>query len=158
RCGSATDQTPERVLTLNGAIRPQIPISPGAREFWRIVNTSPDRYVDLQLGGEQLEIVALDGMPLTYHDRSRGTRKANHMLVAPAGRVEAFVVAPAAGSGVTFSTRCVDTGPDGDPNPAMVIADVVVAAHSDLSMHHLPSSDDQPVYREISRQTMEPLE
>jgi suppressor of ftsI len=62
-CGTSTEQSPERVFTLNGAIRPQIPIAPGERQFWRIVNASPDRYADLQVGGQQLEIVALDGMP-----------------------------------------------------------------------------------------------
>ena len=44
-------------------LRPQIAIAPGERQFWRIVNASPDLYADLQVDGEQLEIVALDGMP-----------------------------------------------------------------------------------------------
>src|SRR5215469_16637708 len=106
-CGTPPEQTPERVFTLNGAIRPKIPISPGERQFWRIVNTSPDRYADLQVPGEPLEIVAVDGMPLSYHDRNRGTRKVDHILVAPAGRVEAIVTGPPAGSHTTLSTRCV---------------------------------------------------
>src|SRR6266404_4784209 len=121
RCGTATEQEQERIFTLNGEIRPQIPINPGERQFWRIVNASPDRYADIQVEGQQLEIVALDGMPLSYHDRSRGTRKEDHMLIAPGGRIEAMVTGPPAGAGSKLSTRCVDTGTAGDANPAMVI-------------------------------------
>jgi len=123
-CGTATGQKRERIFTLNGAIRPQIPIDSGERQFWRIVNASPDLYADLQLSGGQFEIVALDGMPLSYHDPQRSTRKVDHVLLPPAGRVEAIIVGPPSGSAATLSTRCVDTGPDGDANPALVIADV----------------------------------
>ena len=49
-------------------VRPRIAIAPGERQFWRIVNASPDLYADLQVDTEQLEIVALDGMPLSFHD------------------------------------------------------------------------------------------
>jgi len=113
RCGTATDQGPERVFTANDQIRPRIPINPGERQFWRIVNASPDRYADLQVSGEQMEIVALDGMPLSYHDRRRTTKKVDHVLISPGGRVESIVVGPPSDSNTTLSTRCVDTGPDG---------------------------------------------
>jgi suppressor of ftsI len=132
-CGTAAEQKRERIFSLNGAIRPRIPIGPGERQFWRIVNASPDLYADLQLSGGQFEIVALDGMPLSYHDPQRSTRKVDHVLLPPAGRVEAIVIGPPSGSTVTLSTRCVDTGPDGDANPAMVIADVGAPAdHSPI--------------------------
>jgi len=156
-CGMATEQIPERVFTANGEIRPQIPIDPGERQFWRIVNASPDRYADLQLSGEQLEIVALDGMPLSYHSQHRPTRKVDHVLVPPAGRVEIIVVGPSSGSLATLSTRCVDTGADGDPNPAMIIADVG-PAHRDSPMRTLPSTAGPAVYKELSRQEIQKLE
>jgi suppressor of ftsI len=124
RCGTATEQKRERIFTLNGAIRPRIPIDSGERQYWRIVNASPDLYADLQVSGGQFEIVALDGMPLSYHDPQRSTRTVDHVLLPPAGRVEAIIVGPPSGTAATLSTRCVDTGPDGDANPAMVIADV----------------------------------
>jgi suppressor of ftsI len=82
-CGLSTDQRPQRVFTLKGGIRPEIPINPGERQFWRIVNTSPDRYADLQLEGQQLEIVALDGMPLSYHDRTRHTAEPATFCLLP---------------------------------------------------------------------------
>jgi FtsP/CotA-like multicopper oxidase with cupredoxin domain len=149
-CGTSTEQGPERVFTLNGAIRPEIPINPGERQFWRIVNASPDRYADLQLDGRQLDVVALDGMPLSYHDHTRHTRRFDHILLSPAGRVEAIVTGPAAGTRTAFSTRCVDTGPDGDVNPAMVIADVVTDVYAGGSSHKVPVTTGAPVYREFS--------
>jgi FtsP/CotA-like multicopper oxidase with cupredoxin domain len=157
KCGTAKEQNPERVFTANGEIRPQIPIDPGERQFWRIVNASPDRYADLQLSGEQLEIVALDGMPLSYHNRHRATRKVDHVLVPPAGRVEAIVTGPSSGSRATLSTRCVDTGADGDANPAMVIADVG-PGHIDSPMRAIPNSTGPAIYKELSGQEIQKLE
>jgi suppressor of ftsI len=157
-CGTATDQKPERVFTLNGEVRPQIPINPGEQQFWRIVNASPDRYADLQLNGQQLEVVALDGMPLSYHDHTRRTLKLDHILLAPGGRVEAIVTGPAAGTHTSLSTRCVDTGHDGDPNPAMVIADLVTDVSVDSSSHRVPTTSGAPVYKELSRRQFEKIE
>jgi suppressor of ftsI len=159
-CGKSTEQgTPERIFTLNGEIRPQIPISPGERQFWRIVNASPDRYADIQLEGQQLDIVALDGMPLSYHDRTRRTLSIDHILLAPAGRIEAIVTGPAANMRSTLSTRCVDTGPAGDPNPAMVLADVVSGgAQADSSSPKVPTTTGTPVYRQIPSGRLKKLE
>jgi suppressor of ftsI len=158
RCGTQTDQRPERVFTLNGRIRPEIPIAPGERQFWRVLNASPDRYADLQLDGQQLELVALDGMPLSYHERARHTRRVDHILIAPAGRVEAIVTGPASGTRSFLRTRCVDTGPDGDANPAMVIADVVSDSHAGETAHRVPTTTNVPVYHEFSLHQLVKLE
>jgi FtsP/CotA-like multicopper oxidase with cupredoxin domain len=123
-CG-AEPETPEEIFTLNGSVRPQIDIAPGERQFWRLVNASADRYLDLQLEGATFEIVAMDGMPIALHDPYHRTRIADHLLLPPAGRLEAIVTGPAAGTPRHLISRCVDTGPDGDPNPAMVLADIV---------------------------------
>ena len=106
-------------------MRPQIEIAPGERQFWRLVNASADRYLDLQLEGQTFEIVAMDRMPIAQHDPNHRTRSADHVLSPPAGRLEAVVTGPAAGTPRRLISRCVDTGPDGDPNPAMVLADIV---------------------------------
>jgi FtsP/CotA-like multicopper oxidase with cupredoxin domain len=157
RCGTAREQKAERVFTLNGEIRPRVPIEPGERQFWRIVNASPDLYADLEVGGEQLEIVALDGMPLSYHNQHRATRKVDHVLVPPAGRVEMIVVGPSSGSRSTLRTRCVDTGADGDPNPPMVIADVG-GVRSDYPVRTTAVSTGTAVYKEPSTQEIQKLE
>src|SRR5438270_742526 len=123
-CG-AEPEAPEEILTLNGSVRPEIEIASGERQFWRLVNASADRYLDLQLEGQTFEIVAMDGMPIALHEPNHRTRIVDHVLLPPAGRLEAIVTGPAAGTPRHLISRCVDTGPDGDPNPAMVLADII---------------------------------
>src|SRR6267154_2682200 len=66
-CGGEAE-TVEEIFTVNGAVRPEIEIAPKEQQFWRIVNASADRYLDLQLDGTTIEIAALDGMPLAYRE------------------------------------------------------------------------------------------
>ena len=126
-CSASTDP-PERVFTVNGTVRPGIAIAAGERQFWRIVNASPDLYADLQVDGVQLEIVALDGMPLAFHDPAHPIKYASHILVPPAGRVEAIIIGPRHQARASLRTLCFDSGHDGDPNPAMVLADLIDTA------------------------------
>jgi FtsP/CotA-like multicopper oxidase with cupredoxin domain len=143
QCGTAPEK-PERAFTVNGSLRPQIDIAPGERQFWRIVNASPDRYADLQLDAVSLDVVALDGMPLAYHDPSIRKRSMNHVLVPPAGRVEAIVTGPPVDSHAALRSLCFDTGADGDSNPAMVLADIVSARPSNPQIR--PALGGAPVY------------
>jgi FtsP/CotA-like multicopper oxidase with cupredoxin domain len=158
RCGGEAEAV-EEIFTVNGAVRPRIEIAPKERQFWRIVNASADRYLDLQLDGQTFEIVALDGMPLAYHDPARPTRVADHLLLAPAGRLEAIVTGSARGTHTALRTLCVDTGPDGDPNPGMVLADLV-QPNPDQPSPNLPPEqvhaidDRPPLYKLID---VEPL-
>src|SRR5438105_1181200 len=96
-CGGEAE-APEEIFTVNGAVRPQVEIAPGERQFWRLVNASADRYLDLQLEGQSFEIVAMDGMPIAIHDPNHRTRTVDHVLLPPAGRLEAIVIGPAAGT------------------------------------------------------------
>src|SRR6266853_5495561 len=86
-CGGEAEAV-EEIFTVNGTVRPRIEIAPKERQFWRVVNASADRYLDLQLDGQTFETVALDGMPVAYHEPRNPTRTANHVLLAPAGRLE----------------------------------------------------------------------
>ena len=146
-CG-AEPEAPEEVFTLNGSLRPQIDIAPGERQFWRLVNASADRYLDLQLEGQTFEIVAMDGMPIALHDPNHRTRSADHVLLPPAGRLEAVVTGPAADTPRRLISRCVDTGPDGDPNPAMVLADIVPRAAAN-SMSKVSESSRKPAVKTL---------
>jgi suppressor of ftsI len=148
-CWSSAD-VPTRIFTVNGAVRPQIAIASGEHQFWRIVNASPDLYADLQVDTEQIEIIALDGMPLSFHDQKRQVELRDHLLVPPAGRVEAIVTGPTSGAQASLRTGCYDTGSDGDPNPAMVLADIV-AAPQPIRGNQAPSAGLQaPVYKPVS--------
>jgi suppressor of ftsI len=121
-CGASHGEV-NRLFTVNGVLRPEISMRPGERQFWRIVNAGADRYVDIEVPNQRIEIVAYDGLPVAYHDPERSARRAEHVLLPPAGRVEAIVTAQEGGRSV-LRTRCVDTGPDGDPNPGMILADI----------------------------------
>jgi suppressor of ftsI len=147
QCGTSPEN-PERAFTVNGSLRPQIDIAPGERQFWRIVNASPDRYADLELDSGSLDVVALDGMPLAYHDPSIRKRPISHVLLPPAGRVEAIVTGPPADSHAALRSRCFDSGPDGDSNPAMVVADIVSAQPGKVPAR--PALGGKPVYANFS--------
>ncbi|MCU1313370.1 MAG: multicopper oxidase type 2 [Acidobacteriaceae bacterium] len=123
RCSSASE-SPERLFTVNGILRPTIDIEPGEQQFWRIVNASPDMYADLEVDSQVMKVVALDGMPLAFHNPSRRLESRQHVLLSPGGRLEVIVSGPSALQHVSLRTRCVNTGPDGDPNPAMILADL----------------------------------
>jgi suppressor of ftsI len=148
-CGAQTEQ-PERVFTVNGAIRPLVEMAPGAREFWRIVNASADRYMDLSVDGGKFEIVALDGVPLALHDPQHKFLTADHYLLPPAGRLEAVVSAPQAGARSVLRSSCVDTGPAGDPNNGMVMADIVTNTRNpDARVQTIPIDQHPPVYKQL---------
>jgi FtsP/CotA-like multicopper oxidase with cupredoxin domain len=153
KCGGEVE-TVDEIFTVNGAVRPRIEIAPKERQFWRIVNASADRYLDLQLDEQNFEIVALDGMPLAYHEPEAPTRAANHLLLAPAGRLEAIVTGPPPGTHTALRTLCVNAGPDGDPHPEMVLADLVQPSSgrpssNRASTHVHDFNDRPPIYKPV---------
>ncbi len=111
---------------------------------------------DLEMDSESLEVVALDGMPFAYHDPSIRSRSMSHVLLPPAGRVEAIVTGPSADSQAALRSRCFDTGPDGDSNPAMVLADIVSTQPSSLQTR--PALGGSPVYAIFSPTTLKRVE
>ncbi len=146
-CGSNTEQ-PERVFTVNGVVRPEIEISPGEHQFWRIVNASPDLYADIEIDGSSFDVVALDGMPFAFHEPNIRSRRLSHVLLAPAGRMEAIVTGPPAGKHATLHTRCFDTGSDGDSNAAMALADLV-PKRSTRAPRTIVEDRGAPVYQPV---------
>lgn len=126
-CGITPQAPPGRVFTLDDSVRPTIAGSPGERQFWRIVNASADHFADVRYTGGPLEVVALDGYPLVWHDAAHRTKLFDHVELPPAGRVEAVVTLPPAGRREQLRSECFETGPAGDPNPAGVLADVTTS-------------------------------
>ena len=153
-CGSEAEAT-ERIFTVNGELRPTININPGERQFWRIVNASADQYLDVQLDQQKLEIVALDGMPLAYHDPKHPRKIADHALVPPAGRLEAIVTGPNAGTHAALRTLCVNTGSAGDPNAAMVLADLRIGASKPPARQTVHRKLAPPEYKSLDLQSFE---
>jgi suppressor of ftsI len=157
-CGAATGEA-SRVFTVNGVVRPKIDIASREKQFWRIVNASPDLYADLEVDSESMTVVAFDGMPLTYHDHNRHTEKLRHVLLAPAGRAEVIVEGPKRGGPASLRSLCVDTGVDGDPNPSMVLADLDTNAKESAPT---PSVEAVPyakaIYRPLPNRMRDQLE
>jgi suppressor of ftsI len=154
RCGTQ-DESVEQIFSLNGAFRPSIAIAPHQRQFWRIVNGSADRYTDLEVDGEPLKIIALDGMPLAYHDPQRPYEVVDHVRIPPGGRVEAIVTGPPTGTHAALRMRCVDTGADGDPTPSQVLADLVPPAAGTPPPPAVPIQAQPPVYKPVRQPGLE---
>jgi suppressor of ftsI len=154
KCRSENEQ-PDEIFNVNGAFRPSIAIAPGERQFWRIVNASADNYTDLKVDGSTMQVVALDGMPLALHDPAHPLRSFTHIVVPPAGRVEAIVTGPPAGMQAEFRTYCVDSGPAGDPMRGQILADI--APVHDSSLHPLSDAAPslRPIYRPVNLQHIE---
>lgn len=122
--------------TINGRpVGAILAMQPGARQLWRVVNASADGYYDLSVDGQSLHLVALDGVPLKAYPGGQ-EQDVHDVVLAPAERAEFTVTGPTAPT--AFRTTCFDTGPDGDPNPSQVLAQVVPGATAPLAPIPLP--------------------
>ena len=108
-------------------------IQPGERQFWRVVNASADTIINLALvydgKAQPLEVVGLDGVPTGSQDGTRRgkTVSVNQIRMPPGGRAEFIMTGPAPGvTRAQLVTRVVDTGPDGDSDPARPLAQLKV--------------------------------
>jgi FtsP/CotA-like multicopper oxidase with cupredoxin domain len=120
-------ETAVKNWTVNGQTLPSIGIRPGAQQFWRLVNAGSDSYLDLQVDNTQMQIVALDGVPLASVGNPPLT--VSHYVVPPASRIEFIVTGPAAGTTAYLRTNCFDAGSAGPAMPAATLA-VLTAASS----------------------------
>ncbi len=117
-------------LTLNGAMHPTISIKPGAQQFFRLVNATGHKTLKLAVDGGTLEVVAIDGFALDSYHGTPSTETVPSIVIPPAGRAEFVVTGPASGH-TKFRTLCFDTGPNGDPDPMAVLADLAAPAGHD---------------------------
>jgi suppressor of ftsI len=115
-------------VTLNGAYRPDITIAPGEKEFFRVVNATGHKTLRLNVEGQQVEVVAIDGYALDTYPGTPPTLKESDVIIPPAGRAEFVVTGPASGH-AQFRTLCYNTGPDGDPDPYIELAHIVAPTH-----------------------------
>ena len=101
---------------------PIINVEPGKKEFWRVLNASPEQFMQLQIKyGDTLqsvEMIAIDGVPLqTPTDYTT-------VIIPPAGRAE--FITPPLPQGVhgNWQTLGYDTGPIGDTDVPQLIAKI----------------------------------
>jgi FtsP/CotA-like multicopper oxidase with cupredoxin domain len=103
---------------------PVIQMRAGQKEFWRVANASLQDFLQLQVIENKLptplELIALDGYPLAQ------TRSENTILIPPAGRAEFIVKAPDVGVSASLYTQAYSTGPTGNPDAALTLANIQV--------------------------------
>jgi FtsP/CotA-like multicopper oxidase with cupredoxin domain len=111
-------------VALNGAYRPDITIAPGEKQFFRVINATGHKTLDLNVENEKLQLVAVDGYPLDTYPGTGPTETLSDIVIPPAARAEFIVTGPRSGHG-RFRTLCYNTGPDGDPDVQVFLAHLV---------------------------------
>jgi len=133
-----SDDDAKTVVTLNdrpaGSVT--IGLKPGERQFFRVVNATPMRNLDLAVDGELLELISQDGVPLGYLPGAERKRSVPDIVLPPGGRAE-FVVT-GLDRPTTLRSRTFDSGPKGDKNPAVELATLDPAAPPDAVENRLP--------------------
>jgi FtsP/CotA-like multicopper oxidase with cupredoxin domain/3-polyprenyl-4-hydroxybenzoate decarboxylase len=127
-CLAGNPEAPVKALTLNGLSQPSIRIAPGEQQFWRLVNAGADTYLDVQVDNTQMQIIALDGVPLISGVGTPASMTVSHWVLPPSSRVEFIVTGPPAGTAAYLRTNCFDSGSAGDAMPAALLASINPAA------------------------------
>jgi FtsP/CotA-like multicopper oxidase with cupredoxin domain len=125
-------------VTLNGVTDAKIPIAAGETQFFRMLNATASRFLDVSLGRATLSLVALDGVALDAYPGAPSRETLSHVVIPPGGRAEFTVTGAKAGD--HLRTACYDSGPDGDPDPSEVLATVVDDANASMANAPAPAS------------------
>jgi FtsP/CotA-like multicopper oxidase with cupredoxin domain len=119
--------------TLNGAYRPLITISPGEKQFFRVVNATGHKTLKLNLEDEDVSLVAIDGFALDTYPGTPEFQKRHFLIIPPAARAE-FIV-----TGLPkrdrLRTLCYNTGPNGDPDRQIFLATIVPPPHKEAGYY-----------------------
>jgi FtsP/CotA-like multicopper oxidase with cupredoxin domain len=110
----------------------------GATEFWRVVNSSADTILDLQVmydGVPQtIQIVSIDSVPVNSQDGTQPGRliPVTRFRLPVAGRVEFLVSAPASTVKIAqLVTNNINTGPQGDCDPTRALFNISLSHGED---------------------------
>ena len=110
----------------------------GETQFWRVVNSSADTILDLQVlydGVPQtMQVVAIDSVPVNSQDGTQPGQliPVTRFRLPVASRVEFLVPAPAPNVKVAqLVTNNINTGPQGDCDPTRPILNIQLANSAD---------------------------
>jgi FtsP/CotA-like multicopper oxidase with cupredoxin domain len=135
----AGGEIPEKDLTLNYApiaypanTPAVIQAAPDTNEFWRVGNISADTILDVQLiydgKAQPMTLVAIDSVPTGTPEGNSGKFRpitVSHLRIPPASRMEFIATMPSEKvKSAALVTKGIDTGPDGDNDPARVLATI----------------------------------
>ena len=109
-----------------------IQMRPRERQLWRVLNASAITYLNLAVlfnrTPQALELVAMDGFPLSHNDPSgESVDPQTHLGMPPGARAEFIVTGPPEGQTGLLVTRTVDTGPGGENDPNRALATIVAS-------------------------------
>lgn len=125
---------------------PYINVQYGQPEFWRIVNASTQAFLTLQLqftsGVQQLEVVALDGIPLTQPIYE------SQITLAPAERVEFITPGLPQNQEGLFATNGYNGGPTGNPNPPQQLIKIFGTDDPKKKVHPVQPATKPPAERQ----------
>jgi FtsP/CotA-like multicopper oxidase with cupredoxin domain len=96
-----------------------IGIKPGETELLRVLNASGHRHFDLSVDGQQLQLVAQDGVPINTYPGAPTVIPMSDIVLAPAARAEFLVTGKSTPSALI--SKCVQTGPAGDSSPEIAL-------------------------------------
>ena len=120
---------------------------PSTKEFWRVANTSANSLIDLYLNynniPQNLEIVAVDGVPVTDGSGNPTIDSQQSIVLAPGARVEFIVTTPKVGVTAQLYAHSWNNGPDGDSDPGRTLVNVV--SSTSTSDGSLPVTSATPV-------------
>ena len=129
-------------VTVNGAFQPLISIAPGEKQFFRLVNASASRVLDLAIDDEPIGLVAVDGYPVGDSPGNATILWTDHILIPPAGRAEFIATGPSRPA--MLRSRCYDSGPAGDRDPETVLAILQPSASARQVETPSPSATARP--------------
>jgi FtsP/CotA-like multicopper oxidase with cupredoxin domain len=122
-----------------------IQIRPRERQLWRVLNASAITYLNLAIlfdnAPQPLELIAMDGVPISHNDPTGESVDAQtHLGLPPGARAEFIVTGPAEGQTGLLVTRTVDTGPGGENDPNRTLATIVASSKAPEARSKLQGS------------------
>jgi len=124
-----------------------IQMRPGERQLWRVLNASAITYLNLAVlfnrMPQPLQLVAMDGVPMSHDDPTgESTDTRDHLAMPPGARVEFIVTGPPAAQSALLVTSTVDTGLGGENDPNRPLATIVVSPHAPEPRSKLQSAPE----------------
>lgn len=123
--------------------------------LWDFGNTGTNAFFDLEIfelnsnKSIPFHIVAIDGNPTPV------VLVRNHLFLPPGGRMQALIAFPDAGVGqYQLYSANVGTGPWGDPNPMVQLAQIDVTAAPNSTAVALPAAPDANPFPRLSLRTL----
>ena len=124
-------------------------MKPGEKQLWRVVNSTPHIPLDLQLlydgALQQMQLVAVDGVPVNAHDGAPGGRTVaqTDIILPPAGTAEFIVKGPSASVQNAFlQTLRFPTGPNGDNHPQRPLFNIQPSPEAPAAAVRIPGASN----------------